>query len=276
MEMITQTISTWCGIIVLLVIAIIGVICSLIGAATREEKMLTDPDEEHYVMKRPVSQLLSPLIILVIGVILQFVLDIIGEKFLYSLPWLPIVVKLAAAVIFGFLFWNGFAHVIRRRIFVSGNAIYVTPVFGSIFQTSFSQIRTVANKVVRGGIIGKKIRTKEGNRFEALNSMNNYDIFCRQLDERVELPDLTKRLFGRLGRKKEEVPEGILIGSVSEVTEDFSMPGRRIEEVPEETMIGSTEEASDDFSVSGEKNEDIQEETPNTALEETPEESGRN
>ena len=196
MEDIMTFISDWGGIILLLIIAVIGIIGSLAGSTSAEERQLNGQDAEHYVMRQPIGRVVKPLILLIVGVVAEFLLNFAERLIPEDYAWTAVVAKLAVAVIFGFLFWSGLANVVRRRVFVNGDRLVVTPAFGHSIETNYTQIRTVANKMAGGGgVVGKKIRTKEGNRFEVLNSMSGYDQFCTQLDAKVELPNLARRLF---------------------------------------------------------------------------------
>ncbi len=196
MKEIMTFISDWGGIILLLIIAVIGIIGSLAGSSSSEERQLSGQDAEHFVLRQPLGRVAKPLILLAVGVAAQFVLNFIERFMPKDYAWTGIVAKLVLAVIFGFLFWSGLANVIRRRVFVNGDRLVVTPAFGRSIETNYAQIRTVANKRAGGGgVVGKKIRTKEGNRFEVLNSMSGYDQFCKQLDAKVELPNLARRIF---------------------------------------------------------------------------------
>lgn len=196
MKEIMTFISDWGGIILLLIIAVIGIIGSLAGSSSAAERQLSGQDDEHFVLRQPLGRVAKPLILLAVGVVAQFVLNFVERFVPKDYAWTGIVAKLALAVIFGFLFWSGLANVIRRRVFVNGDRLVVTPAFGRSIETNYAQIRTVANKRAGGGgVVGKKIRTKEGNRFEVLNSMSGYDLFCKQLDAKVELPNLARRIF---------------------------------------------------------------------------------
>ena len=204
-----EIIQVWGGIILLLVLAVIGIIFSLAGSSSAEERRLNGKDDDHYVLRLPISRVGFPLALLVAGVILLFVCNILQGRFFSDQVWIAVLIKLAVAVIFGLLFWVQLAKVLRRRVFVNGDRIIVTPAIGAPIETNYKQIRTVAN-IHAGkdrGVIGKKIRTKEGNRFEVINTMAGYDRFCEQLSEKVELPDLTKKLFKKRDKKVTAEPE---------------------------------------------------------------------
>ena len=204
MENTVSFLNFWIGIIVLLVIAVLGIIFTLAGSSTREERKGDGQDDEHYVMRQPIGRIGKPLIILAIGIAVEFVLCFVQGVLPEDYVWVGVVAKLAAAVIFGLIFWRKLADVLRRRVYVNGDSIKVTTTGAKSFETTFSQIRTVANVHSHGGIVGKKVKTKEGNQFEVLNTMSSYELFCQQLDAKVELPNLTHKLFKGKDQKKEE------------------------------------------------------------------------
>ena len=215
--------QNWGGIIVLIILAVIGIIYSLAGSSTREERRLSGQDEEHYVLRLPVGRIVYPLVLLAAGFVLQAVCTPVEKYFFSDIPWAMPLIRLGIGVVFGLLFWMQLAKVMRRRVFVKGESIVVTPAIGNPIETNFKQIRTVANKHAgrEKGVIGKKIRTKEGNRFEVINTMTNYDLFVEQLDAKVELPNLTKKLFKKRDKKEEVIhePEEVIEeGPLPEVT----------------------------------------------------------
>ena len=215
--------QNWGGIIVLIILAVIGIIYSLAGSSTREERRLSGQDEEHYVLRLPVGRIVYPLVLLAAGFVLQAVCTPVEKYFFSDIPWAMPLIRLGIGVVFGLLFWMQLAKVMRRRVFVKGESIVVTPAIGNPIETNFKQIRTVANKHAgrEKGVIGKRIRTKEGNRFEVINTMTNYDLFVEQLDAKVELPNLTKKLFKKRDKKEEVVhePEEVIEeGPLPEVT----------------------------------------------------------
>ena len=212
--------QNWGGIIVLIILAVIGIIYSLAGSSTREERRLSGQDEEHYVLRLPVGRIVYPLVLLAAGFVLQAVCTPVEKYFFSDIPWAMPLIRLGIGVVFGLLFWMQLAKVMRRRVFVKGESIVVTPAIGNPIETNFKQIRTVANKLAgrEKGVIGKKIRTKEGNRFEVINTMTNYDLFVEQLDAKVELPNLTKKLFKKRDKKEEVVHEP------EEVVEEGPLP----------------------------------------------------
>ena len=204
-----EIMQSWSGIILLLILAVIGIIFSLAGSSSGEERRLNGKDDDHYVLRLPIGRVVFPLALLAAGFILEFVANILQGQFFPDQTWIPVMIKLAIAVIFGLLFWVQLAKVLRRRVFVNGDRIIVTPAVGAPIETNYRQIRTVAN-IHAGkdrGVIGKKIRTKEGNRFEVINTMPGYDRFCDQLSAKVELPDLTKKLFKKRDKKVTVEPE---------------------------------------------------------------------
>ena len=198
-----EIMQTWSGIFLLLVLAVIGIICSLAGSSSSEERRLSGIDDDHYVLRLPIGRVIYPLILLIVGAVLQFVCNYVQDKFFPDMTWPFFAGKLAIGFVFGVLFWTQLAKVLRSRVFVNGDKIIVTPAVGAPIETNFKQIRTVANKLAGRdrGVIGKKIRTKEGNRFEVINTMAGYERFCIQLEEKVELPNLTKKLFKKRDKK---------------------------------------------------------------------------
>ena len=195
--------QTWSGIFLLLVLAVIGIICSLAGSSSSEERRLSGIDDDHYVLRLPIGRVVYPLMLLVIGAVLEFVCNYVQDRFFKDMTVPFFAGKLAIGFIFGLLFWTQLAKVLRSRVFVNGDKIVVTPAIGAPIETNFKQIRTVANKLAGRdrGVIGKKIRTKEGNRFEVINTMAGYERFCIQLEEKVELPNLTKKIFKKRDKK---------------------------------------------------------------------------
>ncbi len=214
MKEFVEIMQTWSGIFLLLVLAVIGIIFSLAGSSSGEERRLNGRDDDHYVLRLPIGRVIYPLMLLIIGVILEFVCNYVQKRFFEGMEWPFFAGKLAIGFIFGLLFWTQLAKVLRSRVFVNGDKIIVTPAVGTPIETNFKQIRTVANKHAGRdrGVIGKKIRTKEGNRFEVINTMAGYDRFCFQLEEKVELPNLTKKLFKKRDKKVtvEKEPEEIV------------------------------------------------------------------
>lgn len=241
-----EIMQAWSGIIILLVLAVIGIIMSLAGSSSSEERRLNGKDDDHYVLRLPIGRVVFPLILLAVGFVLQFAAGFLQERYFADQEWIGLAVKIAAAVIFGFLFWTQLAKVLRKRVFVNGDKIIVTPAIGASIETNYKQIRTVANKHAGRdrGVIGKKIRTKEGNRFEVINTMSGYDHFCDQLSEKVELPNLTKKLFKKRDKKagsepehEEFVTEEVLpqTSPAAEVTETFTADAE--ETFPEPSII---------------------------------------
>ena len=214
MKELLEIIQTWSGIFLLLVLAVIGIICSLAGSSSGEERKLAGTDDDHYVLRLPISRVVYPLMMLIIGAVLQFVCNYVQNRFFPEMVWPFFAGKLVLGFIFGLLFWTQLAKVLRSRVFVNGEKIVVTPAIGAPIETNFKQIRTVANKLAGRdrGVIGKKIRTKEGNRFEVINTMAGYERFCIQLEEKVELPNLTKKLFKKRDKKAspEKEPEEVV------------------------------------------------------------------
>ena len=196
-------IMQWGPLGLLGVLAILGILLSLAGSVSLEERKHNGEDDDHYVLRQPLGRVGKPLLLLIIGAVIVFCTSFLS-RFLENPAWLLPVIRAALAVIFGLVFWKELAKVVRQRVYVNGDKIRVTPAFGPAVETTFAQIRTVANKVVGGdgGVVGKKIKTKEGTRFEVINTMSGYDRFCVQLDEKVELPNLTKKLF----KKKDKEP----------------------------------------------------------------------
>ena len=226
-----EIMQTWSGIIILLVLAVIGIILSLAGSSSGEERRLNGKDDDHYVLRLPIGRVVFPLILLAVGFALQFAAGFLQERYFADQEWIALAIKIAAAVIFGLLFWTQLAKVLRKRVFVNGDKIIVTPAIGASIETNYKQIRTVANKHAGKdrGVIGKKIRTKEGNRFEVINTMSGYDRFCEQLSEKVELPNLTKKLFKKRDKKPAALPEH----------EEYAAQDAYAQAVPAAEMSGS-------------------------------------
>ena len=253
MKEVLAFLTNWGGFIALLALVVIGIIRSFVGASTPEERHSDGMDPDHYVLRQPKKLIVQPLILLGIGVAAEFVLNFIVKLIPEEYSWISIVLKLVVAALFGLMFWKGLANIIRRHLFISEERIVVTPAFGRSIETTFSQIRTVANKMASGGgVIGKKIRTKEGKKFEVINSMTSYDHFCEQLDSKVELPNLTRRLFKGKDRKTEQPEEVWEPVSETPVREEAHRPA----EVKEETELPSyAEKAETDLPSYAEKAE---------------------
>ena len=292
MKVFLEIVQEWSGIIILLVLAVIGIIMSLAGSSSGEERRLSGKDEDHYVLRLPIGRVVFPLILLAVGFVLQFVVEFLQKRYFPDQQWIGLAVRIAAAVIFGLLFWTQLAKVLRKRVFVNGDKIIVTPAIGASIETNYKQIRTVANKHAGKdrGVIGKKIRTKEGNRFEVINTMQGYDHFCDQLSEKVELPNLTKKLFKKRDKKpgtepqhEEPVTQEVLpqTSPAAEMTETYAADAE--EAFPEPSMGIKEEEIFPEPSV-GIKEEEIfpepsteireEEIIPESAAEDTAEEIG--
>ncbi len=205
MSNVIDFLQNWGGICLLLILAIIGIVFALKGSTTPEERALPKDDPDHYVLRLPLSRIGSALVFLAAGVVVDLLLTLLRGVFPDGKLWLLVLIEVAVAVVAALLFWFQLARVVRRRVFVNGEKIVVTPAVGAPIETMFSQIRTVADKKSGrdGGVIGKRIRTKEGKRFEVINTMSGFERFCAQLDAKVELPDLTKKF----GRKTEAAAE---------------------------------------------------------------------
>ena len=219
MSELLQVLQNWGGIVVFAILCVIGIVLSLSGASTHEERLSKQQDEDHFVMRLPAGRVGRPLLVLLIGAAVQAVLYFTRRFFPAGSEWIVMLVCIGLAVIFGLIFWSEFAKVIRRHVFVDGERIVVTPALDARIETTFSQIRTVANKFAggAGGVVGKSIRTKEGKKFQVINSMSGYDHFCEMLESRVELPDLTKK------KRKDRKEEPVLIEEAPAT--EFPQPG---------------------------------------------------
>lgn len=287
-----EIMQTWSGIFLLLVLAVIGIILSLAGSSSGEERRLGGSDDDHYVLRLPIGRVIYPLILLVVGAVLEFVCNYVQDRFFPDMTWPFFAGKMAIGLIFGLLFWTQLAKVLRSRVFVNGDKIIVTPAIGAPIETNFKQIRTVANKHAGRdrGVIGKKIRTKEGNRFEVINTMAGYERFCIQLEEKVELPNLTKKLFKKRDKKTEteKEPEEIVsqepLPQASPVAVMHEKPfGKHAETSAAgsyyhedrpgsyaEPAIQESEEAAEPEIQSPEPEETFAEELPEVTVEDTP------
>ena len=248
MNEIMTTLGNWGPAFVLLGLAVLGIVLSLAGSLSLEEKRLNGQDDDHYVLRQPLSRIVRPLILLAIGAAIQAAL-FFARRFVEKPAWLMPVIAVVLAAVFGMLFWLELAKVIRQRVFVNGDKIRVTPAFGAAVETTFSQIRTVANKVVGGdgGVVGKKIKTKEGTKFEVINCMEGYEHFCEQLDAKVELPNLTKKLFKKKAKDdvektwEETVSDAPLPAPSVTVAADASLEGTAAE-IPADSTLPNTPE----------------------------------
>ena len=291
-----EIMQNWGGIVLLLVLAVIGIVCSLAGSSSAEERRLNGKDEDHYVIRLPIGRISRPLGILIAGFVLEFLSFLLEKYYLADSPWIMLAIRLGVAAVFGIWFWRQLAKVLRERVFVNGERIIYTPAVGAPIETTFKQIRTVANKLAGKdrGVIGKKIRTKEGNRFEVINTMSGYDRFCEQLEEKVELPDLTKKLFKKRDKDKEKTKKDAPVAEPEEVVSTEPLPqaspavaAAAVETVPEsqetepedetwsepsepeEESIPETEEAEEELSEPEEAEEELSE--PEEAEEESAE-----